>query len=437
MKSATCATRGWPGLLVTTRAGKGELDMARAKRTGWLVLMGPGLLTAATGVGAGDLATAALVGNALGVAVLWAVVFGAGLKFVLNEGLTRWQLATGTTLLEGAGRHLGRPARWLFLLYFLPWSFMVAAALMSACGVVSHAMLPLLGDATRDKVLYGVLHSLGGLLLVWWGGYALFEKVMKLCIAVMFVTVCASAFLLMPAGDQILAGLFVPRIRDLGGQGLGWTVALIGGVGGTVTVLCYGYWIREEGRESVDDLRLCRLDLGVGYAMTAIFGLAMVIIGSTITVEGSGAGLIVTLAERLGGKLGSIGKWAFLLGAWGAVFSSLLGVWQSVPYLFADFCEIARGARAGRVDVRSRAYRLYLLALATVPMLGLAWGFARMQKAYAFVGALFMPMLCVTLLMLNSRTDLVGAEHRNRPATVLVLAGALVFFAWILIANPE
>ena len=73
-------------------------------------ILGPGILVAATGVGAGDLATAAFAGSKLGVAVLWAVMLGALIKFFLTEGLTRWQLATGETLLEGSMSRLGRPA---------------------------------------------------------------------------------------------------------------------------------------------------------------------------------------------------------------------------------------------------------------------------------------------------------------------------------------
>ena len=73
----------------------------RPAKTGILAMLGPGILVAATGVGAGDLATGALAGSNVGVAILWAVVAGAVFKFVLNEGLARWQLATGSTLLEG------------------------------------------------------------------------------------------------------------------------------------------------------------------------------------------------------------------------------------------------------------------------------------------------------------------------------------------------
>jgi Mn2+/Fe2+ NRAMP family transporter len=90
-----------------------------------LSLIGPGLLVAATGVGAGDLATASFTGSQLGTAILWAVLVGSLLKFVLTEGLARWQLATGVTLLEGAVQRLGRGVGWLFLPYLLLWTFLV------------------------------------------------------------------------------------------------------------------------------------------------------------------------------------------------------------------------------------------------------------------------------------------------------------------------
>ena len=66
---------------------------------GYLALIGPGIVLAATGVGAGDLVAASVSGARYGYAIAWAALVGAALKFVLSEGLARWQLATGTTLL--------------------------------------------------------------------------------------------------------------------------------------------------------------------------------------------------------------------------------------------------------------------------------------------------------------------------------------------------
>jgi Mn2+/Fe2+ NRAMP family transporter len=402
-----------------------------------LAIVGPGLLVAATGVGAGDLATAAFTASRLGVAVLWAVLLGAFLKYLVNEGLARWQLATGETLLEGALRRLGRPAVYAFGLYFFLWTFFVGSALMSACGVAIHAMVPVFEDAAVGKIVFGIASSLVGLALVLAGGFGLFEKVMSACIGVMFLTVVVTAVLLCDDWGAVARGLVVPRIPDAGGAGLGWTVALIGGVGGTLTMLCYGYWIREKGRSGAGDLRLCRIDLATGYLATALFGLAMVIIGSTIAVEGRGAGLVVSLADALAGPLGTTGRWVFLVGAFGAFFSSLLGVWQAVPYVFVDYWRFARGdstvadgSPLPPVDTRGRPYRAYLLAIALVPMLGLLFSFREVQKVYAVFGALFVPLLAATLLLLNGRADWVGLKMKNRPVTTVLLSATVLLFLY-------
>jgi len=409
------------------------------RRTKLLAILGPGILVAATGVGAGDLATGALAGSMLREALLWAVLavlLGAGLKWLVNEGLARWQLATGTTLLEGCVLHLGRPVQWLFLGYLLVWSFFVGAALMGACGVTAHALCPI-GEASTDKAVYGLAHSTLAVLLVRLGGYRLFGRVMGVCIAVMFVTVVATAVAVAPSWQEVTAGLGARRVPDLHGEGLAWIVALMGGVGGTVTVLCYGYWIREEGRTGAEDLAVCRIDLAVGYAMTAVFGVAMVIIGREITVTRGGATLIVDLADQLQRALGPAARWAFLAGAWGAIFSSLLGVWQSVPYLFADFWNLMRdpGRAPGtrNPDTRSLPYRGYLLGLAVIPAAGLLWTrFQDAQKWYAIVGALFIPMLAAVLLALNGRSALVGRRYRNSPLVTVALAAAVDFFVLLV-----
>ena len=401
-----------------------------------LAVIGPGILVAATGVGAGDLATAAFTGNKLGVVVLWAVLAGAFLKFVINEGLARWQLATRETLLEGAIHRLGKPVMVVFLPYLLLWSFFVGAALMSACGVAMQAIVPVFENPEHGKIMFGILHSIIGVVLVLAGGFELFKKIMVVCIGLMFFVVVTTAVIICKDWGAVAGGLFIPLIPHADGQGLSWTVALMGGVGGTLTVLCYGYWMRETGRTGPAYLNTCRLDLGLAYAATAVFGISMVIIGSSIPElpKGGGATLVVQFANLLEASTGTIGKWAFLIGAWSAIFSSLFGVWQAVPYLFADFWRMSREAGTGPVTAvekakisSSRAYRVYLYLIATVPMAGLVVDFSQVQKIYAIFGAMFLPMLAIVLLVLNGKADWVG-RHRNKPLTTVILGGTLVIF---------
>ena len=260
--------------------------MTQNKRLPWLAAFLPGILVAATGVGAGDLLTATLAGSEVGLALLWAAAAGALLKWTLNEGIARWQMATDTTLLEGWMLRLGGWIQWVFMPYFFLWTFMVGGALVNACGVAGASLLPL-GDMETSKIIWGIAHSLAGLVLVWWGGYKVFEKMMAACIAVMFVGVLLTAVLIGPDWGAVLRGVLIPTIPP--GSTL-WILGVLGGVGGTVTLLAYGYFLREIGRKGESGLKVSRIDLGVAYGLTALFGMAMIIIGSRITIEGGEQG---------------------------------------------------------------------------------------------------------------------------------------------------
>lgn len=405
--------------------------MARSTR-GILLLVGPGVLVAATGVGAGDLATAGFAGSKLGLAVLWAVVVGALAKFVLNEQLARWQLATGTTILEGAITRLG-PVVWaVFGAYLLLWSPFVAVALMKACGAVLSAMVPSL-----PAWMGAVGCSMVGLVMVWVGGFKLFQRVMAVCIAVMVVVVVASAAMTKPSLLELASG-FIPRVPP-DAEALGWTIALVGGVGGTLTIICYSYWMREAGRGKPEDLAACRIDLAVGYSITALFGLAMIVLAAGVTggrtLEGGSASIIVQIATFIGIETHSVMRWAFLIGAFGAVFSSVLGVWQAVPYVFADWWAMRPGtdAKTAPVSTKSLPYRGFLVALATLPCALLFIRFETAQKLYAIVGAAFIPLLALALLLLMNRRAWVGRALANRwwANVALVLALAVcVIAAW-------
>ena len=144
--------------------------------------------------------------------------------------------------------------------------------------------------------------------------------------------------------------------------------------------------------------------------------------------------MALDLARQLGEVLGPAGEAVFLAGFWGAVFSSLLGVWQSVPYLFADFLALGRGGgrtAAGQDLAGTRAYRVYLASIAVVPLPLLWLSVERAQLSYAVLGSLFMPLLALTLLLMNNRAAWVGRRFVSGWAANLILAGTLVFFTWI------
>ncbi len=135
---------------------------------------GPGLIVAATGLGGGDIVAASAAGANYGASLLWAVIIGSLLKFCLNEGIGRWQLVTGRTLLEGWLDDLPKILTWYFGAYLLFWTVMVAAAMMSAAGIVANTILPIF-----SVEVWSMIHGVLAFILVWNGGYFFLEHVMK------------------------------------------------------------------------------------------------------------------------------------------------------------------------------------------------------------------------------------------------------------------
>jgi len=401
-------------------------DAAPNRRGLWSGI-GPGIVVAATGVGAGDLVAAAAGGARFGATLLWAAALGALLKLALNEGLARWQLATGTTLLEGWRTRLPPWVSWCFVAYLVLWTFVVAGALMAACGLAAHALVPAL-----PVTAWGVIHALAAAALALFGRYRLLEWCMKVFFALMFAVILACAVMTAPPLADILRGLLVPTVPP--GSTL-FVLGVVGGVGGSVTLLSYGYWMREKGWTGTRDLPRARLDLAVAYGLTGLFGAAVLITAAGVRPEAlSGSRMALALADQLAAATGPIGKWLFLLGFWGAVFSSMLGVWQGVPYLFCDFVRTVRAgeAKPEAVSARDPVYRGYLAFIALPPMALLflerpVW----LVVIYAAFGALFMPFLAGALLAMNNRAAWIG-RFKNGWKANLALTAALLLFAVLL-----
>ncbi len=376
--------------------------------------IGPGIAIAATGVGAGDLIAASVVGAQFGVTVLWAALVGAVMKYVLNEGVARWQLATGSTLLEGWIHKLHPAVSIYFLVYLVLWSFIVAGALISACGLAAHAMIPQLSVTT-----WGIIHSLAGVVLVLIGRYKLFETLIKFFAGLMVAAILTCAILLLP---QIEFSKLFPSVPDGSAKFL---LGVIGGVGGSVTLLSYSYWMREKCWTSHEDSSIVKIDLRIAYVLTGVFGMGMIIISAGVTPRIlSGTSMVLEVGSRVGEVLGQVGLWIFLIGFWGAVFTSLFGVWQSVPYLFHDFMTHWRPHSTGS----SLYYKGYLLYLAFPPMLLLFVGKpVWIVIIYTIAGAFFMPVLAGILLVMNNRSAWVDTSKNSLMVNILLALSLLLF----------
>lgn len=400
-----------------------------------LSLIGPGIIVAATGVGAGDLVATLIAGSRFGYALLWAAVLGAVLKIALAEGVGRWVLSSGRTIFDGwsslpGATLMGGRLNWAgvyFGLYVVVWGFVYGAAAMTATALPLAALWPVL-----DLKAWGILSGLLGLGMVWFGNYRLFETVMTALVGVMFVTVVGLAIIVTPDLPRLLTGMW-PTLPP---GSVFYTMGLMGGVGGTITMAAYGYWLNAKGWRGPAWIGVMRIDNRIAYGVTGLFVVAMLIVGAEllnaggIALAGGERGLL-DLDQVLRDRFGQPVSVMFLIGFWATSFTSLLGVWQGVSLMFADFTAHLAGRSAderARGD-RSPAFRAYVLWLTLPPMLLLfmdrPFG---LIVAYGVLGSLFMPFLAGTLLwLLNSNR--VPTEWRSGRVSNLLLGGAAVLFA--------
>ena len=152
----------------------------------------------------------------------------------------------------------------------------------------------------------------------------------------------------------------------------------------------------------------------MSFILVFIFCFSMIFLSTQIEWTGQileeGPRLCLLLADRIGREIGPIGRAVFLLGFWGAAFSSVLGVYHGVPFLFDDMLHVWRRQPAlGQQGVPYRAWAIYLGAAAISALLVRrpVW----LVFAYTVVGSMFFPFVISTLLWLNNSTRVA----RGRP----------------------
>lgn len=388
-------------------------------------IIGPGLVVAATGIGAADLVATLVAGSRYGYALMWAIVVGVIMKIVLVEGAGRYSLATGRTMFEG-WRTLGRWTSVYFGPYILIWGFVYGATAMSSAAMplaVLFPFLPLWG--------WAIIMGLIGFGMVWLGKYQAIEKITAVLVGLMFILIVGLALLTLPNVPALLKGL-IPMIPS---GGVTYTLALAGSVGGTITLAAYGYWLREKGWGSPRFMRVMQLDNTVAYLISGIFVASTLVLGvevlysAGVAVSTGDKGLL-DLADVLKGRYGTVIGNLFLVGFWAASFSSIIGVWSGVSLMFADFWGNMRNKPTGHPDTMTggKYFKFYLLWITFPPML--LFFLDRpifLILLYGVLGALFMPFLAVTLLWILN-TQRVPDQWRNGWFTNITLAVCAVLF---------
>jgi Mn2+/Fe2+ NRAMP family transporter len=310
--------------------------------------LGPGILLAATSIGASHLVFSPQAGALFGYQLLWLVVFSHVLKYPAFEFGPRYAAATGHHLLDGYARIPG-PRGWalvVFLISTLAQGIGVLAGVVSIAGVVLWTWTGLLDSASCAVLLTGIV-----VVLLLGGGFTWLDHLNKIMMAILAVATFLAFVPVLP-GPEVLPRLVVPSLPPgsivLVAAILGWMPT------GIDVSVWHSFWTLEKIRRNEPDgdlvldplevragrLRRALLDMRLGYGLSLCTGVMFVIMGA-VHLMGRGHDLQgVEFAEALSTAYTNIlGRWmyhVFMLAALLAMFSTSYTVIDGFSRSFAE-----------------------------------------------------------------------------------------------------
>ncbi len=237
-----------PGVTVDPYARKAEYIRTPPDTLGGrLRFLGPGLITAGSIVGSGELIATTTLGAKVGFYALWLILISCLIKVVLQEELGRFTIGSGETTLRAFDEIPGRMhVSWVIWW----WIAMIVAVTFQLGGIVGGVGQALhLAWPQLSVNVWTIIITAAGIALLVRGGYGLIERVSVFMVVVFtFITViCAilvqwtpHAFSLADFAEGLT--LKLPK----GGAAIAFAAFGITGVG-AVELVMYPYWAVEKG----------------------------------------------------------------------------------------------------------------------------------------------------------------------------------------------
>ena len=394
----------------------------------WNVL-GPGVLLAATSIGASHLVLSPQAGARFGYSLLWLVLASHLFKYPAFECGPRYAAATGKHLLHGYAR-LGGPrgwALWLFLSGTVLQGTGVLAGVVAVSAAVLRAWTGLAGMSLWSGLVVAFV-----LALLLRGGFDWLDALNKVMMATLAL-VTLLAFIPVCPGAKQVGRVFIPSLPDgsivLVAAMLGWMPT------GIDVSIWHSFWSLEkfkrferkgmqEAVPGASRLRAALFDMRVGYLLSLLTGLMFVCMGAAhlagLAEQLRGVAFADALSRAYTAVLGSWMRHLFMLCAFFAMFSTSYTVIDGFSRSFSEgLATLFEGAftpSRKRGTYVGFAAATSLLAVATITLVGNP---VTLVTAVATVSLAIAPLLYGLNLWCTSR-HITDPHLRAHPALMVL-----------------
>jgi manganese transport protein len=389
-----------------------------------LAAVGPGLFLIGYNIGTGSVTTMAKSGAEYGMSLFWALFLSCVFTFVLMVAYGKVTLVTGKTALLNIKSEF--KYGWILAIYILIALIIgELLALIGVMGIVADLLQEGIKILTGGIVIYKFWIILGisvlMYLLLWYGRYKQFEKVLTFFVILMGVSFIVVFFMIKPNYMEIIQGM-VPTIPDQPGA-LGLIAAMAGTTCSAAVFIMRSTVVAEKGW-GIDNLKAEKKDAFVSAAMMLFLsGIIMAVSAGTLHVMGlrlENTVEMISLFEPLGGKLAAL---VLIVGITGAGLSTIFPIVLIAPWLISDYTGKPR-------NLHTPLYRWLILV-------GLLFAFgsvfleqrppALMIFSQAFQ-ACILPAVAIPILILLNRKNLMNTYIAGWKMNLGVVAVILFSF---------
>ncbi|MBD3628970.1 Nramp family divalent metal transporter [Cyclobacterium sp.] len=379
----------------------------------WIKSLGPGLITAALVFGPGSLTITSKLGAVYGYQLLWVILVAVVLMLTFTGMGARIGLAANTSLINLFREKWGKAAAWIagFGLFFVTASFQAGNTVGAGL-----ALSEFLGGSNALWIVFISLLAIS--LLFFKSFYKVLEKVMILMVAIMLISFLLTLVLAPPDFGEVVNGLFpaIPKGSFV------LVIALVASSFSIAGAFYQSYLVQEKGwKKSQKQEALTESFTGI-MVLGIISSMIMLSAATILYPKGVGVSSAGDMGLALAPVYGQFSFLVFMVGLFGASFSSLLGNASIGGTLLADALSLGR-------DLNGLPVKL-LISLVIVIGAAVALIFGRLPlELIVFAQGITIfavPFIGFGLFLIGNDANIMGELKNKKLSNILGVLGLLV-----------
>jgi len=398
-----------------------------------LAAVGPGLFLIGYNIGTGSVTTMAKTGAEHGMELFWALVLSCIFTFILMVAYGKVTLVSGHTALYNIKNEYRYG--WILALYILIALIMgELLALMGLMGIVADLVQEGIGllfnNAYVHRAWIILFTAIITYILVWFGRYKTFEKVLTIFVILMGLCFILVFFILKPSLSVIAKGL-VPGIPDTPGA-FGLVAAIAGTTCSAAVFIIRSTVVAEKGW-TIKHLKSEKRDAFVSASMMLLLsGVIMAVAAGTLNVMGLKLDNTVEMVQLFEPIGGNIAAFILILGIVGAGLSSMFPILLITPWLLADYTGKERNIHS----VQSRLL-IFIAMLFTFGTLFIEQQPPSLMVFSMAFQACILPAVAIPIFLLINRKKLMGSNSAKLIENLGIIAVILFSFLTTWFAITE